>query len=50
MIELIQIARLKNTSLKKVILRDKIITLAMKGILIPFLTGYIILIIENMIG
>lgn len=50
MIELIQIARLKNTSLKKVILRDKIISLIMKGICVPFLTGYAILILKNMIG
>lgn len=50
MLELFEIARLKNTSLKKVILRDKIITLAMKGILIPFITGYIMIIIKNMIG
>lgn len=50
MIELFEIIRLKNTSLKKVILRDKIISLIMKGICVPFLTVYTILIIKNMIG
>lgn len=50
MIELFEIINLKNTALKKVILRDKIISLTLKGIKIPFLTGYAILIIKNMIG
>lgn len=50
MIELFQIINMRNTLLKKSLLRDKFICLTMKGILIPFLTGYIILIIENMIG
>ena len=50
MIELFEIINLKNTTLKKVILRDKVICLGLKGILIPFLTSYTILIIKNMMG
>ena len=50
MIELVEIARLKKTSLKKVMLREKIMSLTLKGILIPFLTSYLLMIIKTIIG
>ena len=50
MIELFEIINLKNTALKKVILRDKFICLTMKGILIPFLTSYLLIILKTIIG
>ena len=49
MIELFEIINLKNTALKKIILRDKIICLIMKGILIPFLIAYLTIILKNII-
>lgn len=50
MIELFQIINMRNTLLKKSLLRDKFICLTMKGILIPFLTSYLLMIIKTIIG
>lgn len=50
MIELFQIINMRNTLLKKSLLRDKFICLTMKGIRIPFLTSYILIILKTIIG
>lgn len=49
MIELFQIINMRNTLLKKSLLRDKFICLTMKGILIPFLIAYLTIILKNII-